>query len=353
MPCLVHVEPETGAERLGNPPGPDDESWLARWWPLDEAEPGARAEIGRERDSAWADAVRRVRRGVLVAIDYWHRRGDRPPAGTLAAYRAGRMVPPVPDGSCDITAHVALDSCASAGDEAGATATLLTTQRQALRALGVDASLPPRTLALDDSQAYLAALSQTTQAVELLDPAGLGAFGWLVQTVNRRCRTSWRGWTGQPIAASFVGPGDIHCSGTSAFRANRDRSAWSSTSCRAWLRSMPDGGVDRPRRGVDVDRGQSEPSLHGSLSQPNTLRLRMWNDGKRPEEDPSRTMITWSFAPKARRRQPTGRSHAARRGAGSRGTPAGSAPAKARRSTSTASAYVAREQRRAATAIHA
>jgi SAM-dependent MidA family methyltransferase len=185
MPCLVHVEPETGAERLGNPPGPDDESWLARWWPLDEAEPGARAEIGRERDSAWADAVRRVRRGVLVAIDYWHRRGDRPPAGTLAAYRAGRMVPPVPDGSCDITAHVALDSCASAGHEAGATATLLTTQRQALRALGVDASLPPRTLALDDSQAYLAALSQTTQAVELLDPAGLGAFGWLVQTVNR------------------------------------------------------------------------------------------------------------------------------------------------------------------------
>ncbi|MET0916315.1 MAG: SAM-dependent methyltransferase [Jiangellaceae bacterium] len=185
MPCLVHVEPETGAERLGNPPGPDDLSWLARWWPLDEAEPGARAEIGRERDSAWADAVRRVRRGVLVAIDYWHRRGDRPPAGTLAAYRAGRMVPPVPDGSCDITAHVALDSCASAGDEAGATATLLTTQRQALRALGVDASLPPRTLALDDSQAYLAALSQTTQAIELLDPAGLGAFGWLVQTVNR------------------------------------------------------------------------------------------------------------------------------------------------------------------------
>ncbi|MET0711784.1 MAG: SAM-dependent methyltransferase, partial [Jiangellaceae bacterium] len=185
MPCLVHVEPETGAERLGNPPGPDDESWLARWWPLEEAEPGARAEIGRERDSAWADAVRRVRRGVLVAIDYWHRRGDRPPTGTLAAYRAGRMVPPVPDGSCDITAHVALDSCASAGDEAGATATLLTTQRQALRALGVDASLPPRTLALDDSRAYLAALSQTTQAVELLDPAGLGAFGWLVQTVNR------------------------------------------------------------------------------------------------------------------------------------------------------------------------
>ena len=166
MPCLVHVEPETGAERLGNPPGPDDESWLARWWPLDEAEPGARAEIGRERDSAWADAVRRVRRGVLVAIDYWHRRGDRPPTGTLAAYRAGRMVPPVPDGSCDITAQ-------------------LTTQRHALRALGVDAPLPPRTLALDDSQAYLAALSQTTQAVELLDPAGLGAFGWLVQTVNR------------------------------------------------------------------------------------------------------------------------------------------------------------------------
>jgi SAM-dependent MidA family methyltransferase len=182
---LVHVDPTSGKEELGAMPGGDDAAWLAHWWPLDDAEPGVRAEVGRPRDEAWASVVRRVHRGVLVAIDYWHHRPDRPPTGTLAGYRAGRMVAPVPDGSCDITAHVALDACASAGIEAGATATLLTTQRRALRALGFDATLPPRSLAVDDPPSYVRALSEATQAVELLDPAGLGGFGWLVQAVGR------------------------------------------------------------------------------------------------------------------------------------------------------------------------
>jgi SAM-dependent MidA family methyltransferase len=185
LPRPVHVDPQSGAERLGGTPGAEDVTWLARWWPMDEAEPGWRAEIGRERDEAWADTVRRARRGVLVAIDYWHRRAARPPYGTLAGYRAGRAVAPVPDGSCDLTAHVALDACASAGVDAGATATLLTTQRDALHALGLDASLPPRSLAFSDPYSYVAALSRATEAVELLDPTGLGAFGWLVQTVGR------------------------------------------------------------------------------------------------------------------------------------------------------------------------
>ncbi len=106
------------------------------------------------------------------------------------------MVAPVPDGSCDITAHVALDACASAGAEAGAAATLLTTQRNVLPALGLDASLPPRSLAVDDSPSYLAALSRATEAVELLDPTGLGAFGWLVQTVDRPLPDVLRGSSG-------------------------------------------------------------------------------------------------------------------------------------------------------------
>ncbi|HEX2361339.1 MAG TPA: SAM-dependent methyltransferase [Jiangellaceae bacterium] len=182
----VEVDPLSGVEQLGAAVDGADADWLARWWPLDDAEPGARAEIGRTRDRAWADAVATVGRGVLVAIDYSHRRSDRPPAGTLVGYRAGRMVAPVPDGSCDITAHVALDSCASAGAEAGATATMLTTQRRALRALGVDAALPLRPSVDDDPRSYLAALSRASQAAELLDPAGLGAFGWLVQAVGRQ-----------------------------------------------------------------------------------------------------------------------------------------------------------------------
>jgi SAM-dependent MidA family methyltransferase len=182
---LLHVDPSTGVEALGQVPSGDDAEWLLRWWPLDGAEQGRRAEIGRTRDASWASVVQRVQRGVLVAIDYFHDRADRPAYGTLTGYRAGRLVPPVPDGSCDITAHVALDACASAGEGAGAAATLLTTQRVALRALDVDGSLPPRSLASSDPTGYVAALSEAAGAAELLDPAGLGGFGWLVQTVGR------------------------------------------------------------------------------------------------------------------------------------------------------------------------
>jgi SAM-dependent MidA family methyltransferase len=182
---LVHVDPASGEEQLGEAPAGDDARWLTHWWPLDGAEVGRRAEIGRTRDDVWVETVRHVRRGVLVAIDYWHRRADRPPSGTLAGYRAGRLVTPIPDGSCDITAHVALDACASAGVDAGAIATLLTTQRAALRALGVDGTPPDVSLASGDPTAYVTALSLASQAAELLDPDGLGGFGWLVQAVGR------------------------------------------------------------------------------------------------------------------------------------------------------------------------
>lgn len=87
--------------------------WLARWWPL-PAEEGLRAEIGLPRDEAWASAVARLARGLAVAVDYAHTVDTRPPFGTLTGFREGRETAPVPDGSCDITAHVALDACAAA-----------------------------------------------------------------------------------------------------------------------------------------------------------------------------------------------------------------------------------------------
>ena len=90
---------------------------------------GCRVEVGSARDLAWADLVARVRRGTLLAVDYGHTRGDRPAHGTLTAYRDGALVAPVPDGSCDLTAHVAVDALDH--DE-------VTTQRTALRDLGVD-----------------------------------------------------------------------------------------------------------------------------------------------------------------------------------------------------------------------
>src|SRR5690606_26801232 len=123
----------------------------------------------------------RLHAGLAVAIDYSHTRRTRPAHGTLTGYRDGRAVPPVPDGSCDITAHVALDACAAAGVQAGATATVLTTQRRALRALGLSGVRPPIQLAHRDPRAYVLGLRRAGEEAELIDPTGLGGFGWLVQ----------------------------------------------------------------------------------------------------------------------------------------------------------------------------
>ena len=163
---LVDVE---GTESLGPPLA---STWLDRWWPS-----GGRVEIGESRDLAWAAAVAKVRRGVAVAIDYGHAVDPghqlRPRRATLTGYRSGRQVRPVPDGSCDLTAHVAMDSCAAA------TGARLLSQRDALGLLGISASLPA---AADPT--YAASLQRASQARELLDPDGLGGFSWLIQEVD-------------------------------------------------------------------------------------------------------------------------------------------------------------------------
>jgi SAM-dependent MidA family methyltransferase len=175
----VLVDPATGVETLGGSVHAADMFWLARWWP-GRAEPGERAEIGWPRDVAWADAVSSVRRGCALAVDYGHIRDRRPDLGTLAGFRDGRQVAPVPDGSCDVTAHVAMDAVA----EAAGTPYALVTQRDALRALGVDGGRPPLELARTDPAGYLRALAGAGAAAELTDPAGLGGHWWLLHTIG-------------------------------------------------------------------------------------------------------------------------------------------------------------------------
>ncbi|MDP9220302.1 MAG: SAM-dependent methyltransferase, partial [Actinomycetota bacterium] len=99
-----------GSERLGAHASPEQQAWCARWWPLAGAPVGARAEVGLSRDAAWTGLLDRVRSGLVVAVDYGHVAADRPPLGTLAAHRDGHLVPPLADGSCDLTADVAWDS---------------------------------------------------------------------------------------------------------------------------------------------------------------------------------------------------------------------------------------------------
>ena len=83
------------------------------------------AEIGSSRDDAWAAITGMLDAGAAVAIDYGHTRAERVAGtwdgGTLVGYRDGRVVTPVADGSCNLTAHVAIDSVAAAVPRAQST----------------------------------------------------------------------------------------------------------------------------------------------------------------------------------------------------------------------------------------
>ena len=180
---LVHVDPATGAESLGRPLAHSSvaaslAAWCDRWWPLSGDEPGTRAEIGSSRDAAWADVVGRVTRGLAITVDYGHVREGRPAFGSLRSFRDGSEVDVVPDGSRDVTAHVAVDAVA---DRVGGA---VLTQRDALRRLGVVGDRPDLALATTDPSGSVAALSRATEAAELTATGGLGDFLWVVTTVG-------------------------------------------------------------------------------------------------------------------------------------------------------------------------
>jgi SAM-dependent MidA family methyltransferase len=178
VPCDVAVVDEAGriryeevddrgATRLGGEVDGADAAWLAEWWPI--REPGERAEIGLPREAAWRDLSGRLARGTVLAVDYGHVRGGRPVGGTMAAFRDGREVPAVPDGTRDLTAHVAVDALG---------ADRLATQRDALLGLGLSAERPPLKEAYRDPSGYAVALAKASAAARLLDPSGLGAHWW-------------------------------------------------------------------------------------------------------------------------------------------------------------------------------
>jgi len=173
---LVEVAPD-GTEALGAPASPEAVDWASRWWPQ-----GRRVEVGLTRDRAWTAAVGQVRRGLAVTVDYGHVLGDRGSRGdrrpTLTGWRNGRPVHPVPDGSCDITAHVALDAVAAASGGR------LIPQADALSLLGIRSEHPPKELSRNDPHNYLAQLAAASSAAELLDRRGLGSYGWVVAPVG-------------------------------------------------------------------------------------------------------------------------------------------------------------------------
>jgi len=79
-----------------------------------------------------------------------------------------------------------MDSVAAA---AGTTYEIIT-QREALRALGIDGARPPLDLARSDPAGYLRALSAAGEAAELTERAGLGGHWWLLHTIGIERRGS-------------------------------------------------------------------------------------------------------------------------------------------------------------------
>ena len=124
----LEVAPD-GTERAGRPLTGPTAAWAERWWPT-----GRRAELGLTRDRAWAGLVAAAlaRGGLALAIDYGHRRDARPSGGTLTAYADGRLRPLRPDPALNLTAHVAVDALAAAGEECGARTVRLQRQRAVL-----------------------------------------------------------------------------------------------------------------------------------------------------------------------------------------------------------------------------
>lgn len=162
----------SGAEAPGPPVEGAELGWLTRHLP----DRVARAEIGLPRDTAYADLVSRVRTGAVLVIDYGHTARSRPETGTLTGYRDGTQVPPVPDGSCDLTAHVAMDSLGC---------DRLRSQREALLDLLGPVPLPPHALSRTDPAAYLRLLTRSNAAATLTASAGLGGFWWAMSHPGR------------------------------------------------------------------------------------------------------------------------------------------------------------------------
>ncbi len=170
----------TGRETLGETLDGADLAWCQRFWPVAlgrDAMPGDRVEVGRQRDDAWADLLDRTTDGAAIAVDYGHTAGDRPREGTLTAYRGGVLVPPVPDGTRDLTAHVAVDSLRCDA---------LLTQRDALRRVGVATATPDHALSRSDPAAYLAGLARAGAAATLVARRGFGDFWWVVAQGGER-----------------------------------------------------------------------------------------------------------------------------------------------------------------------
>lgn len=109
------IDDVRGCRRVGVD-APSLRSWLERWWPSGRA--FTRCEPGIPRDALWARLTSRINSGYAFAFDYGHLLPSRLlgdwDGGTIVGYRSGHVVTPALDGTCNVTAHVAIDAVAAA-----------------------------------------------------------------------------------------------------------------------------------------------------------------------------------------------------------------------------------------------
>jgi hypothetical protein len=104
-------------------------------------------------------------------IDYGHTVERRPVTGSLAAYRDGRALEPVPGATVNLTAHVAVDAVRAAGEEVGATTALY----------GLQSVVVPELLQAESHPDPLVDLDLRSQHAALSSQYVWGSHSWLLQ----------------------------------------------------------------------------------------------------------------------------------------------------------------------------
>ena len=159
---------DDGQEQAGPRLASEQLAWADRWWAG-----GDRAEIGLTRDRAWVELVKLTmkRGGCAVMIDYGHTAGRRPVTGSLAAYRDGRALDPIPGSSVNLTAHVAIDAVRAAGETVGATTTFC----------GLQSEVVPELLQAKTFPDPLVDLGRRSEHSALSSEYVWGSHWWLLQ----------------------------------------------------------------------------------------------------------------------------------------------------------------------------
>ena len=157
---------------------------------------GQTAEIALGLDAWVRNVAAPLRRGLVILIDYGAPAGElydpiRRRDGTLQAYVRHRLNDPYQFvGRQDLTAHVDITAVQRAGAIAGLTPLGVTTQAEALMALGIEDRL--REIQADASTTMEAYTLLRASLVRLLDPAAMGRFqvmvfgrGWPAEATPR------------------------------------------------------------------------------------------------------------------------------------------------------------------------